>query len=53
MTIKRASEYDYKISGIDYIHIASMEINSIKKIITADKDFDSLESVKRIDLLEY
>ena len=51
--IRRASEYDYKISGVDYIHIATMEINSIKKIISADDELDKVDSIKRIDPLDY
>ena len=51
--IRRASEYDYKISGVDYIHIASMEINGIKKIISADDELDKVDLVKRIDPLKY
>ena len=51
--IKKASEYDYAISGVDYIHVASMEINSITKIISADEEFDKIELVKRVDPLRY
>ena len=29
--IRYAAEYDYNVSGVDYIHIATMEINGIKK----------------------
>jgi len=53
VTIKKASEYDYKISGIDYIHVATMEINSIRNIISADEDFDKVEFIKRTDPLDY
>ncbi|MFA4819767.1 MAG: type II toxin-antitoxin system VapC family toxin [Candidatus Aenigmatarchaeota archaeon] len=51
--IRRAAEYDYKISGVDYIHIATMEINSIKKIISADDELDKVDLIKRIDPLKY
>ncbi|MBI2076320.1 MAG: type II toxin-antitoxin system VapC family toxin [Candidatus Aenigmarchaeota archaeon] len=51
--IKRASEYSYNISGIDYIHIATMELNSVTKIISADADFDEVEFLKRGDPPEY
>ncbi len=51
--VKRASEYNYNISGADYMHIASMEMNSITKIISADGDFDEAESIKRLDPSEY
>lgn len=51
--IKKASEYSYNISGADYTHIAAMELNSIKKIISADADFDEADFIDRIDPLEY
>ncbi len=51
--IKKASEYNYNISGIDYIHIATMELNSIAKVISADADFDEADLIKRVDPLEY
>lgn len=52
-TIKKASSYKYNITGADYVHAATMEINSIKEIITADKDFDKVDIIKRIDPLDY
>jgi len=51
--IKRASEYDYNTSGVDYIHAATIELNSITKVISADGDFDEITFVKRLDPLEY
>ncbi len=51
--IKKASEYNYNVSGVDYIHIATMELNSVGKIISADKDFDEVEFIKRVDPLDY
>ncbi len=51
--IRRASEYDYNVSGVDYTHIASMEINSIKKIISADDELDRVDIIKRVDPLKY
>jgi len=27
LIIKRASEYEFNVSGVDYIHVASMELN--------------------------
>ncbi|MBI2172833.1 MAG: type II toxin-antitoxin system VapC family toxin [Candidatus Aenigmarchaeota archaeon] len=53
LVIKRASEYDFDVSGIDCIHIASMEMNSLSKIISADEDFDKVDFAKRIDPLDY
>ncbi len=51
--IKKASEYDYNISGVDYIHIASMELNSVTKVISADEELDKVDFIKRTDPLKY
>ncbi len=51
--IRRAAEYDYNVSGVDYTHIATMEINSIRKIISADDELDRVDAIKRIDPLKY
>lgn len=51
--IRRAAEYDYVVSGVDYVHIATMEINGIRKIISADKELDKIDLIKRIDPLRY
>jgi len=51
--IKRAAEYEYKISGVDYIHIASMELNSVTKIISADKELNKVDFIKRVDPLNF
>jgi len=50
-TIKRASEYHYAVSGVDYIHLATMEINNITTVVSADRDFDKVDFVKRMDPL--
>lgn len=51
--IKRAAEYNYAVSGVDYIHAASMEIHSLKQIISADSELDKIDFIKRIDPLKY
>ena len=51
--LEYAADYNYKISGIDYLHIATMEINAIKKTISADAELDKVDSVERIDPLNY
>ena len=51
--IKRAAEYRYRISGIDYIHIASMELNSVAELISGDAEIDKVGAVKRLDPLKY
>ena len=50
---KKAIEYTYNMSSQDYFHIATIEINAIKEIITADKEFDNALFIKRIDPLNY
>jgi len=37
----------------DAIHAATMKNNSIEKIISADRDFDAIDFVQRIDPLNY
>lgn len=47
--IRRASEYEFKVSGIDYVHVASMELNLVDEIISVDEELDKIGFVKRID----
>ena len=51
--IKRAAEYDFNVSGVDFIHIATMELNLITDIISADKELDIVTIIRRIDPLNY
>ena len=51
--IEKASEYRYNINGVDYVHIATMEINSISEIISADEDLDVIKTIERTDPLKY
>jgi len=53
MIVKRAAVYDFNVSGVDYIHIASMELNSIKEAISADDELDKIDFIKRVDPLNY
>lgn len=53
LVIERASSYTFDVNGVDYIHIASMEINSISEILSADKDFEKAGAIRRIDPLNY
>ena len=53
LIIKKASEYTYNVTGVDYIHIATMEINSVPEIISADGELDKIKFIKRIDPKEY
>lgn len=51
--IERASTYAFAVNGVDYVHVASMEINSMVEIISADKDLDKVRMISRIDPLNY
>jgi predicted nucleic acid-binding protein len=51
--IKHASEYDYDVSGVDYVHIATMELNMVHEVLSADKELDKIPFIKRINPLEY
>ncbi len=53
LVIEKASTYAFDINGVDYVHIASMELNSINEILSADKDLDKVGSIRRIDPLDY
>jgi|SRR3989344_2410359 len=52
-TIRKATEYPYNITAQDYFHIATMELNSVKEVISADRDFDKALFIKRIDPSDY
>ncbi|MFQ6064897.1 MAG: type II toxin-antitoxin system VapC family toxin [Candidatus Bathyarchaeia archaeon] len=49
--IRRASEYEFRVSGIDYLHVASMELNLVNEIISADEELGKIDIVKRVDPL--
>ncbi len=51
--VKHSSKYDFKVSGVDYIHIATMELNSVFEILSADKELDKVKFIKRIDPLNF
>ena len=51
--IRRASEYVFKVSGIDYVHVASMELNLVNEIISADEELNKIDFIKRIDPLTF
>lgn len=51
--IETASAYDYGINGVDYVHISSMEANSITEVLSADHELDKVKSIKRIDPSDY
>lgn len=53
LVIEKASTYAFDINGVDYVHIASMELNSINEILSVDKDLDKVGSIRRIDPLDY
>ena len=51
--IERAAQYNYPVNAIDYIHLATMELNQINEIISADSDLDKAKWVARTDPLDY
>lgn len=51
--LENAADYNYKISGIDYIHIATMQINGIREVISADAELDKVDFIQRLNPLEY
>ncbi len=53
LIIKKSAEYDYNISGADYVHIATMDLHSIAIIISADMELDKVDIIKRLDPLDY
>lgn len=53
IVFERAAEYAYAVSGIDYIHIALMELNMVNTVISADRELDKIDIVKRLDPLDY
>ena len=53
LVIETASKYDYGINGVDYVHVASMEMNSITQVLSADRELDKVKSIKRIDPNDY
>ncbi len=54
LVIERAAQYDYSINPTDYIHLATMELNQINEIISADgDDLDKIKWIARTDPLDY
>lgn len=51
--IEIASAYGYNVNGVDYVHIASMETNSLTQILSADEELDNVESIRRVDPNDY
>lgn len=37
----------------DLLHVAVMRLNGVQEILSADKDFDSIEGIKRLDPLHF
>ncbi len=53
LVVERASTYSYDVSGIDYVHISSMELDSITEIISADRELDRIKILTRVDPTDY
>jgi len=54
-TIRVAAEYarDYEITPYDGIHIALLVEHSLRDIISADKELDKVDLIRRIDPIEF
>lgn len=53
LIIKHSSKYNFKVSGVDYIHIATIDLNCVSEIISADQELDKIPFLKRIDPLKF
>ncbi|MBI2148385.1 type II toxin-antitoxin system VapC family toxin [Candidatus Woesearchaeota archaeon] len=53
LIIKHSSNYNFKVSGVDYIHVATMEVNSVFEVISADEELDKIPFLKRIDPIKF
>ncbi len=42
-----------KLSARDAVHIATMEGSGIRRLLSADKDFDGIREVQRVDPAEF
>jgi len=52
ITLQLFKEYNF-LNPRDSIHIASMIKNNVKEMISADRHFDKIEKVSRIDPLDF
>ena len=41
------------LSPRDAIHVATMEAHRLRQILTTDRDFDSIETVDRVDPVDF
>jgi predicted nucleic acid-binding protein len=53
LVIERASSYSYDVGGVDYVHVSSMELDSITEIISADRELDRVKILTRVDPVDY
>lgn len=53
LVIEKASTYKFDVNGIDYMHVASMELNSMNEILSADRELDKVNLIRRTDPLDY
>ncbi len=53
LVIEKASTYRFDVNGIDYMHVASMELNSMNEILSADRELDKVNLIRRTDPLDY
>lgn len=51
--IERSITYTESVQTGDYVHIATADIHGMREIFSADKEFDRISWIKRIDPLTY
>jgi len=53
VVIRHAAQYTFNTVGIDYFHVASMELHSVSEILSADEELDQIPFLRRLDPLRY
>jgi predicted nucleic acid-binding protein len=53
VVIRHAAQYTFNTVGIDYFHVASMELHSVSEILSADQELDQIPFIRRLDPLKY
>jgi len=53
LIIRRAAELFYNVTGVDHIHVSTMEVNSVTEILSADIELDKIKTLARVDPLDY
>lgn len=53
VVIRHAAQYTFSTVGVDYFHVASMELHSVSEIVSADKELDQILFIRRLDPLTF